>query len=70
MVADPGPVLAELAAWAQLDPVPLDRYSRKLPVVNTWSLPSADKWRKVEHEVSGVLPLVAAESRRLGYPAD
>ncbi len=48
---------------------PLDRYSRKLPVVNTWTMPSADKWRKVERELSGVLPLVATESRRLGYPA-
>ncbi len=69
MAADPGPVLARLAGWAHLDPGPLDRYSRKLPVVNTWTMPSADKWRKVERELSGVLPLVATESRRLGYPA-
>ena len=51
-------------------PRPLQRYSRKLPVVNTWTMPSADKWRKVGVELSGVLPLVATESRRLGYPAD
>ncbi len=68
VVADPGPVLAALAGWAQLDPGPLDRYTRKLPVVNTWSRPSPDKWRKVEGGLAGVLPLVAAESRRLGYP--
>ena len=38
-------------------PCPLDRYSRKLPVVNTWSMPSADKWRKVEREaVRGAPP--------------
>ncbi len=69
VAADPGPVLAELARWAELDPVPLERYSRKLPVVNTWTRPSADKWRKVEREISEVLPLVADESQRLGYPA-
>jgi hypothetical protein len=69
VAADPGPVLAELAEWAQLDPGPLDRYSRKLPVVNTWTRPSADKWRKVERELADVLPVVAAESQRLGYPA-
>ncbi len=68
VVADPGPVLAELAGWAQLDPGPLQRYSRKLPVVNTWTRPSADKWRTIEQEISEVLPLVAAESQRLGYP--
>jgi hypothetical protein len=46
----------------------LNRYSEKLPVVNTWTKPSSDKWRRVEEEIGEVLPLVAAESERLGYP--
>jgi hypothetical protein len=65
---NPGPVLKEVADWADLDPAPMMRYSEKLPVVNTWSKPSSDKWRRVEDELTEVLPLVAAESERLGYP--
>jgi len=68
MADNPGPVLKEVARWADLDPDPIERYSEKLPVVNTWSKPSSDKWRRVEQELSGVLPLVAGESERLGYP--
>jgi hypothetical protein len=68
MASDPGPVLRKLARWADLDPAPLERYGDKLPVVNTWSKPSSDKWRRVEEEIEEVLPLVAAESERLGYP--
>jgi hypothetical protein len=68
MASDPGPVLQKLARWADLDPAPLERYGEKLPVVNTWSKPSSDKWRRVEEEIEEVLPLVAAESERLGYP--
>jgi len=67
-VASPGPVLEKLASWAGIDPRPLERYSEKLPVVNTWSKPSSDKWKRVEQEITEVLPLVAAESERLGYP--
>jgi hypothetical protein len=68
MASDPGPILQELARWAHLDPAPLNRYSEKLPVVNTWTKPSSDKWRRVEEEIGEVLPLVAAEAERLGYP--
>jgi Sulfotransferase family len=68
MASDPGPILQDLARWAHLDPAPLNRYSEKLPVVNTWTKPSSDKWRRVEEEIGEVLPLVAAESERLGYP--
>ncbi len=68
MSDNPGPVLDRLARWADLDPVPLERFSEKLPVVNTWSKPSADKWRQVEG-LAQVLPLVADEADRLGYSA-
>jgi hypothetical protein len=65
---NPGPVLEEVAHWAGLDPRPIERYREKLPVVNTWSKPSSDKWRTLEEELAKVLPLVAAQSERLGYP--
>jgi hypothetical protein len=68
MAVKPGPVLEEVARWANIDPKPIERYSEKLPVVNTWSKPSSDNWRKVEEKLTEVLPLVAAESERLGYP--
>ncbi len=68
MADNPGPVLKEVARWANLDPEPIERYSEKLPVVNTWSKPSSDKWKRVEEQLTTVLPLVAAESERLGYP--
>ena len=65
---NPGPVLKQVCDWADLDVAPVERYSEKLPVVNTWTKPSSDKWRRVEDELTGVLPLVSAESERLGYP--
>ncbi len=68
MSSNPRPVLERLAEWAGLDPKPLERYGEKLPVVNTWTKPSSDKWKRVEDEISDVLPLVGVESERLGYP--
>jgi hypothetical protein len=67
MSSDPGPVLDQVARFADLDPAPLERYKEKLPVVNTWTKPSSDKWRRVEEEIGGVLPIVAPEAERLGY---
>jgi hypothetical protein len=67
MASDPGPVLREIARFADVDPQPLERFAEKLPVVNTWSKPSADKWKKVEDQIGSVLPLVASEAGRLGY---
>lgn len=68
MSSDPGPVLDQVARFADLDPAPLDRYKEKLPVVNTWTKPSSDKWRRVEEEIGDVLPIVSSEAGRLGYP--
>jgi Sulfotransferase family len=67
MALDPGPVLREIARFAGIDPQPLERFAEKLPVVNTWSKPSADKWKRVEEQIGSVLPLVASEAGRLGY---
>jgi Sulfotransferase family len=63
----PGPVLQELARWADLDPVPLKRFEEKLPVVNTWTKPGEDKWRRYEDEISTVIDQVTPMSHRLGY---
>lgn len=63
----PGPVLRQLADWAGIDPRPLARFNAKLPIVNTRTKPSPDKWRRFEDEINPVLPQVADESIRLGY---
>jgi hypothetical protein len=68
MSSNPGPVLQAIARFADIDPQPLERFAEKLPVVNTWSKPSADKWKRVEDQIETVLPLVASEAERLGYP--
>jgi len=67
MASNPGPVLQEIARFADIDPQPLERFAEKLPVVNTWSKPSADKWKRVEEQIEAVLPQVASEAERLGY---
>ncbi len=63
----PGEVLDRLAAWAGLDPGPLRRYREKLPVVNTLTRPSEDKWRRFETEIESVTDMIEPMSRRLGY---
>ncbi len=68
LAGNPGPVLDRVAEWAGLDPGPIKRYSDKLPVVNTWTKPNSDKWRRIETELNDVLPLVSSEADRLGYP--
>jgi hypothetical protein len=65
--ARPGPVLERLAEWAELDPTPLRRFNEKLPVVNTWSRPSEDKWRWAADELASVTGLVLPMARQLGY---
>jgi hypothetical protein len=67
LAASPGPVLDKVAEWADLDPEPLDRFKRKVPVVNTWSKPRPDKWRSLEQELRTVLPGVADMAVALGY---
>lgn len=63
----PGPVLDAIASWAQVDPAPFRRFAKKLPVVNTWTKPREDKWRRVEDELTPVLEQVRPMSERLGY---
>ncbi len=65
--ARPGPVLEQLARWAQLDPAPLRRFDEKLPVVNTWSRPSEDKWRWAADELATVTGTILPMARQLGY---
>jgi len=69
VVAKPGDVLSRIAAWADLDPEPLRRFHKGLPVVNTWSRPRPDKWRRLEGELAKVESLIAPTRERLGYDA-
>jgi hypothetical protein len=63
----PGPILRAIADWADLDHAPLRRFDEKLPVVNTWTKPSEDKWRRYEAEILSVTEQIAPMSQRLGY---
>jgi hypothetical protein len=63
----PGPVLQQLAGWAGLDPAPLRRFEQKLPVVNTWTKPGEDKWRRYEAEILSITDQIRPMSERLGY---
>jgi hypothetical protein len=63
--ARPGEVLESLAKWADLDPVPLRRFREKLPVVNTWTRPSDEKWRRFETDITSVMDSIAPTSERL-----
>jgi hypothetical protein len=65
--SNPGPVLEDLARWAALNPEPLRRFKEKLPVVNTWSRPSEDKWRWAAEELSTVTGAILPMARQLGY---
>lgn len=68
--ANPGPVLDGLALWAELDPAPLRRFKEKLPVVNTWSRPSEDKWRWAADELATVTNAIVPMARQLGYDVE
>lgn len=68
--ARPGPVLASLARWADVDPAPLDRFKEKLPVVNTWTRPSEDKWRWAADELATVTGILSPMARQLGYEVE
>ncbi len=65
--SQPGPILTTIAAWADLDPGPLRRFEEKLPVVNTWTRPSEDKWRRYESEIMSVTEQIMPMSHQLGY---
>jgi hypothetical protein len=65
--SNPGPVIRSIAQWADIDPAPLARFDEKLPVVNTWTKPSEDKWRRYETEILCVTDQIAPMSARLGY---
>lgn len=67
LVAEPGPVLAELAKWAELDPSPFDRFNDSLPVINTRTAPHLNKWRELEAQIESIEEIVQEEASALGY---
>lgn len=66
-VSSPMAVLVRLARWADLDPAPFKRFERSLPVVNTYTGPRGEKWRRLEREIGDIGPLVREEAASLGY---
>ncbi len=67
LVGAPASQLARVAAWAGVDYASLARFGARLPVVNTRSRPSPDKWEAHQREIARVLPTVADVASRLGY---
>jgi hypothetical protein len=67
LVGDATSTMRRVASWAGIDPDPLDRYERQLPVVQTRSAPDADKWRSLRTEVEACLPIVEPIAHQLGY---
>lgn len=66
-VSDPASVLRRLAEWAGLDPEPFGRFDTSLPVVNTFTRPQEEKWRRLEGQLRSVEPLIREEAENLGY---
>ena len=69
LVADPGPVLAEVAGFLGLDfEHDLARFAARLPRVNVVTAPGQEKWRTQNPEAIGrILPLIEPMMRQLGY---
>jgi Sulfotransferase family len=67
LVAGPGELLDRIADWSGLDRKPFERFRESLPVVNTFTNPRDDKWRKLEEQIKTVEPVFGDEASRLGY---
>jgi Sulfotransferase family len=65
--SNPGQTFRAIAEWADLDPKPFHRFDEKLPVVNTRSKPSSEKWRRYASELASVADQIGPMSQRLGY---
>lgn len=66
-VRRPAETMQRLAEWAELDPAPFKRFEQSLPVVNTFTDPRDEKWRRLQREIGSVEPLIRGEARALGY---
>lgn len=67
LVANPGEVLPQLAAFAGIDPHHLAHFARELPQINTVSAPQKEKWRKNSAVIERVLPIIQPMMQQLGY---
>ncbi|MGD8398273.1 MAG: sulfotransferase [Anaerolineae bacterium] len=69
LVADPAPVLAQIAAFIDVDfEGSLARHAAQLPRINVVSAPEQEKWRRQNPEaIARIVPLVAPMMARLGY---
>jgi hypothetical protein len=67
LVARPGEMLDKIADWSDLDRRPFDRFRESLPVVNTFTNPQDEKWRKLEEQIKTVESLIGDEASVLGY---
>ena len=56
-----------IAEWSGLDRAPFEKFRDSLPVVNTFTRPQDEKWRRLEAQINSVEPLIRDEASTLGY---
>ena len=67
LVAHPHDTLRRIAGWADLDPVPFDRFGAGLPVIQSATKPDPEKWLTLRQEIGSVLEQVQEVASALGY---
>jgi len=67
LVKTPGEVMDTIAEWSGLDRAPFEKFRDSLPVVNTFTRPQDEKWRRLEAQINSVEPLIRDEASTLGY---
>ncbi|MGD2206496.1 MAG: sulfotransferase [Anaerolineae bacterium] len=69
LIADPGAVLPQVAAFLDIDfETNLARFAESLPRINVVSAPDREKWRRENPEaIARIQPLIAPMMERLGY---
>jgi len=65
LISKPNNVMSEISEFINVD----RNYNKidKLPILNTISLPSKDKWRKREKEIMNVMDIIEPIMSELGY---
>jgi hypothetical protein len=69
LIADPGAMLPQIAAFLELDfETTLARFAESLPRINVVSAPEREKWRRENPEaIERILPIIAPLMQTLGY---
>jgi len=67
LVAHPHDTLRRIAGWADLDPVPFERFEAGLPVIQSATKPDPQKWLTMRQEIGSVIEQIQDVASALGY---